>query len=289
MANVNTQSTKEKLQQKAAAAQAAGQVQNQNQNQQPAQQRKGRTFAEFLESPAIKSRFEGILKQRSGQFLTSILSLYNNDAALQKSDPVSIVQSAMIAASLDLPIEKNFGYAWIISYWNDKNKRFEAQFQMGYKGLIQLALRTGQYRKINAIPIHEGELTAWNALTEDLVYEPQNKESDVVIGYCAYFELLNGFVKTVYWTKEQVERHRVKFNKAKDKESMNKVWREEYDSMAMKVVLNSLLKKWGILSVDLQQAIIAEEEEPERKEINPEFSDMDFPFENVPDDQAVNQ
>lgn len=286
MANVNTQSTKEKLQQKAAQA---AQVQTQNGNGQAPAPKRGRTFADLLNSENVKSRFEQTLKQRSGQFMTSILSLYNNDNTLQKADPVSVIQSAMIAASLDLPIEKNFGYAWIIAYYDSNSNRHVAQFQMGYKGLIQLALRTGQYKKINVKEIYEGELIAWNGLTEELVYDPENKQSDVVIGYAAYFTLLNGFTKTVYWTKDQVERHRVKFNKAKDKQSLNTVWRNDYDAMAMKVVLSNMLKKWGILSVDMQQAIIAEEEEPERKEINPEFADMDFPFENVPGDEAAAQ
>lgn len=280
MANVNTQSTKEKLQNKAAQSQS----QDSNNNQAPMKQ--GKTFKDLLESKSVKTRFEESLKQRSGAFMTSILSLYNNDKTLQSADPISVIQSAMVAASLDLPIEKNFGYAWIIAYNDYNTGQKKAQFQMGYKGFIQLALRTGQYKKINVIPVHEGELGSWNALSEELVYEPENRASDVVIGYCAYFELLNGFVKTVYWTKEQVERHRVKFNKAQDKNSLNKVWREDYDAMGMKVVLNYMLKKWGILSVDLQTAIIAEEE-PERKEVNPEFSDYDIPFENVDNSNVV--
>lgn len=281
MANVNTQSTKEKLAQKAVQAKQGGQ-----QGGQVVEKPKGRTFADLLNSPSVKERFEQTLKQRAGQFMTSILSLYNNDQTLKQADPISVIQSAMIAASLDLPIEKNFGYAWIISYYNTTAGRHVAQFQLGYKGYIQLALRTGQYKKINVIPIYEGELVAWNALTEELVYDPSVKQSDVVIGYAAYFNLLNGFTKTVYWTKDQVERHRVRFNKAKDKQSMNGIWSKDYDAMAMKVVLNSMLKRWGILSVDLQQAIIADEEDPERREINPEYTDMDFPFENVSNEAA---
>lgn len=270
---VNTNSTKEKLQQKAANAQNES-----NQNQAPAQQKAGRTFKDLLESPSVKDRFQEILNQRSGQFITSILSLYNNDKALKEADPISVVQAAMTAATLDLPIEKNFGYAWIIAYNDYTTKSKKAQFQMGYKGYIQLALRSNQYLKINVIEVYEGELAVWNRLTEEFVYAPEEKASDAVIGYAAYFELRNGFKKTVYWTKEQVERHRVKFNKAKDKKELSKTWREDYDSMAMKTVLTALLKKWGILSVDLQKAIIAEEE-PERKEVNEEFAGMDFPIE----------
>ncbi|MEP9408543.1 recombinase RecT [Peribacillus frigoritolerans] len=266
---VNTKDTKSKLQQKTELANDKSQVGN------PA--KPGKTFKDLLEAPNVKSRFEETLKQRSGQFMTSILSLYNNDQALKEADPVSVIQSAMMAASLDLPIEKNFGYAWIIAYKDWKSGKTIAQFQMGYKGYIQLALRSNQYKKINVIPVYEGELTKFDRLTEEFELDYDKRKSDAVIGYAAYFELLSGFKKTVYWPKDQVEMHRQKFNKAKDKKSMNNVWRDDYDAMAMKTVLTYLLKKWGILSVDLQQAIINDETQ-ERKEINEEFADVDFPF-----------
>lgn len=267
---VNTKDTKSKLQQKNELANDKSQVSN------PAKQ--GKTFKDLLEAPNVKSRFEETLKQRSGQFMTSILSLYNNDQALKEADPVSVIQSAMMAASLDLPIEKNFGYAWIIGYKDWKTGKTIAQFQMGYKGYIQLALRSNQYKKINVIPVYEGEKILFDRLTEEFELDYDKRISDAVIGYAAYFELLSGFKKTIYWPKEQVEQHRQKFNKAKDKTSMNNVWRDDYDAMAMKTVLTYLLKKWGILSVDLQQAIINDETQ-ERKEINEEFADVDFPFE----------
>lgn len=266
---VNTKDTKSKLQQKNELAKDNGQ------STPPV--KAGKTFKDLLEAPNVKSRFEETLKQRSGQFMTSILSLYNNDQALKEADPVSVIQSAMMAASLDLPIEKNFGYAWIIAYKDWKSGKTIAQFQMGYKGYIQLALRSNQYKKINVIPVYEGELTKFDRLTEEFELDYDKRVSDAVIGYAAYFELLSGFKKTVYWEKDQVEMHRQKFNKAKDKKSMNNVWRDDYDAMAMKTVLTYLLKKWGILSVDLQQAIINDETQ-ERKEINEEFADVDFPF-----------
>lgn len=275
---VNTKDTKSKLQQKNELANDKSQVNN------PAKQ--GKTFKDLLEAPNVKSRFEETLKQRSGQFMTSILSLYNNDQALKEADPVSVIQSAMMAASLDLPIEKNFGYAWIIAYKDWKSGKTIAQFQMGYKGYIQLALRSNQYKKINVIPVYEGELTKFDRLTEEFELDYDKRVSDAVIGYAAYFELLSGFKKTVYWPKDQVEQHRQKFNKAKDKKSMNNVWRDDYDAMAMKTVLTYLLKKWGILSVDLQQAIINDETQ-ERKEINEEFANVDFPFDKEVDPDII--
>lgn len=231
----------------------------------PAKKPAGATFADFLKKDSIQLRFHELMQNRAPQFLTSILALYNNDAALRKADPVSIVQSAMIAASLDLPIEKNFGYAWIIPYKNWKTNETKAQFQMGYKGYIQLALRSGQYEKINVITVYEGQLVDWDDLTENFVYDRTQKKSDKVIGYAAFFKLLSGFVKTVYWTKEEVERHRIEFNKAKNPEELSGAWASNYNAMAMKVVLNNLLKKWGILSVDLRTAIIEEEKDPEKE------------------------
>lgn len=271
MANVNTKTTAEKLKQQAMEKQ---QNQNQNQiqhkNQVPSKQ--GDTFKGFMNSPAVKNRIEEVLKNRATQFNTSLISIVSNDTNLRDAEPTSVLAAAMKAAVLDLPIEPNFGYAWIIAR-NDKNAGCKiAQFQMGYKGYIQLALRSNQYEKINVVEVYEGELISFNRLTEEFIFDQNEKTSDVVIGYAAYFKLKNGFSKTVYWTKEQVEKHKNKFSKSEYG------WAKDWHAMAMKTVLTSLLKRWGILSVDLQQAIIAEEE-PERKEINDEFSDMDFPFE----------
>jgi recombination protein RecT len=221
----------------------------------------GTTMKSLLASPTVIKRFEEVLGKRATQFTASILSLYNSEKMLQKAEPMSVISSAMIAATLDLPVDKNLGYAWIVPYGG------KAQFQLGYKGYIQLALRTGQYRFINVTPIHEGELIKWNPLTEEIDTDFDQRESEAVIGYAAYFELLNGFRKTVYWTKEQVEKHRKKFSKS------DFGWKNDWDAMAMKTVLKNLLSKWGILSVEMQKAVIEENEssdEREMKDITPE-------------------
>lgn len=239
-------------------------------NQLPEKKEQGVTFAEFVQKDSIQARFNEMLKERSGPFLTSLVALYNNDSKLKECDPVTVVQSAMVAASLDLPIEKNFGYAWILPYKNWKTGVVKAQFQMGYKGYIQLALRTGQYKKINCIKVYEGQLVDWDDLTEELIYDRKAKKSDKVVGYAAYYKLLSGFEKTVYWSKEEIEAHRIEYNKAKDKKELSGAWALSYDSMAMKVVLNNLLKKWGILSTEMRSAIIEEEsgDDRQRKIIN---------------------
>ncbi|MCY8704995.1 recombinase RecT [Bacillus inaquosorum] len=233
------------------------------QNSAPAQQQ-GTTMKGLLSSPAVMKRFEEVLGKRASQFTASILSLYNGEQMLQKAEPMSVISSAMVAATLDLPVDKNLGYAWIVPYGG------RAQFQLGYKGYIQLALRTGQYKFINCIPVHEGELQKWNPLTEEIEIDFEKRESDAVIGYAAYFELLNGFRKTVYWTKAQVEKHKKKFSKS------DFGWKNDWDAMALKTVLKAILSKWGILSVEMQKAVIEDDEARERIDITDEMSEPEI-------------
>jgi recombination protein RecT len=240
----------------------------------------------LLNTPTMQKKFEQVLDKKAPQFMASLLNLYNGDQGIQAAEPMSIVSSAMVAASLDLPIDKNLGYAWIVPFYDSKKGHKAAQFQLGYKGYIQLALRTGQYKAINVIEVREGELKKWNRLTEELELDLEGASSEKVIGYCGYFRLVNGFEKTVYWTKDEVEAHRIKFNKAKDKKSLNNVWRSDYDAMAMKTVLRNMLGKWGILSIEMQKAITEDEseikditeesnEEAQNNVIDAEFSEAD--------------
>ncbi|TNU61827.1 recombinase RecT [Bacillus velezensis] len=243
----------------------------QKQNNAPGQPQ-GTTMKGLLSSPAVMNRFEEVLGKRASQFTASILSLYNSENTLQKAEPMSVISSAMVAATLDLPVDKNLGYAWIVPY------KGRAQFQLGYKGYIQLALRTGQYKSINCISVHKGELQKWNPLTEEIEIDFEKRESGAVIGYAAYFELLNGFRKTVYWTKAQVEKHKKKFSKS------DFGWGKDWDAMALKTVLKSMLSKWGILSIEMQKAVIEDNEERERIDITdemvePEIIDAEAPEE----------
>lgn len=208
----------------------------------------------LLNSPEVQNKFKAILKEKSAGFTSSVLSLVNNDTYLAQSDPMSILTCAMTAATLDLPLDKNLGYAYIVPF-KDKNQGNKqiGQFILGYKGYIQLAQRSGQYKALNVIPIYEGELGSWNRLTEEFVFNTDGKLSDNVIGYVGYFELLNGFKKTTYWSKEEVELHRCKHAKGKDKRATG-VWATDFDTMACKTVLRALLSKWGILSIEMQTA-----------------------------------
>jgi recombination protein RecT len=229
----------------------------------------------LLATPTMQKKFSEVLKDRAPQFTTSILNLANNDAYLRKCEPTSIVGAAMVAATLDLPIDKNLGYAWIVPYF-DKNKGGQAaQFQLGYKGFIQLALRTGQYKAINAVPIHEGELVEWNPLTEELKIDFTMKKSEVVIGYAGYFELLNGFRKSVYWTKAQIENHKNKYSKG------GQGWKNDWDAMALKTIIKNMLSKWGILSIEMQNAYKTDENEVREVKEGGEIDVIDIEFESV--------
>ncbi|EMF0167533.1 recombinase RecT [Enterococcus hirae] len=201
----------------------------------------------LMNTPTMKNKFKEVLKEKSDGFMASVLNLVNNDSYLSSVDPMSIVTSAMVAASLDLPVDKNLGYAWIIPY------KGKAQFQLGYKGYIQLARRSGQYQSLNVIEVYEGELRGWNRLTEQFEFDPEGRLSDKVIGYVGYFELLNGFKKTVYWTKQEIELHKRKFSKS------DFGCKKDFDAMAKKTVLRNMLSKWGILSVEMQKATVTDE------------------------------
>jgi recombination protein RecT len=237
----------------------------QNKNNVPQQPAAVQTLKGLLASPTLKKRFEEILDKRAPQFMTSIVNLYSSDPVLQKCEPMSVISAAMVAATLDLPVDKNLGYAWIVPYGN------KAQFQLGYRGYVQLALQTGQYKSINVIEVYEGELKKWNRLTEKLEIDFGARVSDAVIGYAAYFELVNGFKKTVYWTKDQVEKHRQKYSKS------GHIWKENYDAMAMKTVLRNMLAKWGILSIEMQNAFNEDEKEVrEVKDITNEVQETEY-------------
>ena len=214
----------------------------------------------LIKSEAVQKSFNDVLKDKATSFTTNVLSLVNNDSYLAQSEPMSIITGAMTAATLDLPLDKNLGYAYLVPFKDYKNGNVQkAQFILGYKGYIQLAQRSGRYKALNVTPVYEGELVSWNRLTEEIDFDPEKRVSDVVIGYCGHFELLNGFKKTVYWTKQEVEYHRMKHNKARDKKTLSGVWASDYDSMACKTVLRNLLSKWGILSIEMQTAEIRDE------------------------------
>lgn len=214
---------------------------------------KAPTVQSLLALPEYKTRFTDILKDRAPQFISSIINVSRG----MEADPKSIIMAAAVAATLDLPVDKNLGYAWIVPYKEDGTKI--AQFQMGYKGYVQLALRTAQYKGIGAVPAYEGEVKYYDELIGVVDYEPRDDvgANEKPIGYIAKFKLLNGFEKALYWKRERVEKHAKKYSQTYKKGYGR--WTEDFDAMALKTVIKSLLSKWGILSIEMQKAVKADD------------------------------
>lgn len=210
-------------------------------------QKKPATIKSFFDNPQVAKRFEDIIgdKTRSIQFVSSVLQIANGNNYLKNADPLTIYNAALMAATLNLPINQNLGFAYIVPYGKS------AQFQLGYKGLIQLAQRTGQYKSINVTEVYENQFKSFNALTEDLDCDFSILGQGKVVGFAAYFKLINGFEKTTYWPIEKVEAHAKKYSKTFN----NGPWKTDFNAMAKKTVLKLMLATYGPLSVEIQKAI----------------------------------
>ncbi len=210
----------------------------------------------LLDSEGYRKRFDELLGKRTPQFVSALITLCNSTPQLQEAfatAPNTVIQAALKAASFDLPIEPNLGYAYIVPFRNQG--RMEATFLLGYKGLLQLAMRTGVYQKINVVDVREGELKKFNRLTEDIelefIEDEEQREALPIIGWCGYYRLINGTEKIIYMSRRQIEAHERKNRKG---QNMSKGWRENFEAMAAKTVLRQLIGKWGLMSIDYQTA-----------------------------------
>ena len=210
-----------------------------------------------IESPENKKRFDQLLGvSKSRTFATSILSLVSQNQLLKECVPSTIINAAMTAATINLPISKDLGFAWVIPYKSKiKGKNgakdtwvTNAQFQIGYKGFIQLALRTGAYKKMNAQPVYQNQFKSYDSMSEDLDADMSIEGEGLIVGYFAYFQMMNGFEKMVYWPAERVLKHGARYSKTYG----NKfgIWKTHEVEMCLKTVLKHALSKWGMLSVD---------------------------------------
>ena len=221
---------------------------------------KPQTAQGLLSQPNVKAKVEELLGKRASAFISSVLQIVNSNALLRDADPMSIYQAAMMAATLDLPLNNNLGFAYIVPYNNkqpDGSYKKSAQFQIGYKGFVQLAQRTGQVKTIGACAIHEGQIKSSNPLTG---YEFDfSVKGEKVLGYAAYIELVNGFQKTIYMTIEELNKHGVRYSKTFAKGYG--LWKEDFDAMACKTVIKLLLSKFAPLSIEMQmqKAIVADQ------------------------------
>lgn len=219
------------------------------------------TLNTMLEGEGLKKRFEELLGKRMPQFMSSLVSLLNATPQLQDAffqSPMTIIQSALKAATFDLPIDPNLGFAYIVPFNNkqpDGSYKKEATFIMGYKGMQQLALRTGAYKTLNVIDVKEGELVNYNRLTEEIelefIEDDDEREKAKTIGYVGYFKLINGTEKTIYMSVKQIESHEKKHRKG---QYMGKGWKNDFEAMCTKTVMRKLIGKWGLMSIDYQQA-----------------------------------
>lgn len=221
----------------------------------------------YLSQETVKNKFNEVLGNKAPQFMTSITNAIGGNASLQKCDANSIMSSALVAATYDLPIDSNLGFSALVPYWDSKNKIFKAQFQMMYKGFVQLAIRSGAYENMNVSEVYEDELVSYNPITGELQLVKdfsqciQRKEGkkDKIVGYYAWFRLLTGFKKELYMTTEECRNHAIQYSasykKDLEKNWTSSKWSTDFEAMAKKTVLKLLLSRWGVLSVEMQRAI----------------------------------
>jgi recombination protein RecT len=207
----------------------------------------------LLKSDTIKKRFDEVLGKKAAPFISSVISAYKSNKALSECEPMSVMSAALQAATLDLPINQSLGMAHIVPYSG------VAQFQLGWKGLVQLAQRTGLYETMHVTEIYEGQVVSADDFTGEYVFQ-EPKLSNTVIGYLFYFKLTSGFRKQIYWSKDKVEKHAKRYSKTYAKGIGR--WKEDFDAMAKKTVVIDGLSKWGPKSVEfqaVQQALIKDQ------------------------------
>lgn len=229
----------------------------------------------YLTNDAVKNHINKVVGGKNGtRFVSSIVSAVQTTPALQECTNNSILNAALLGEALGLSPSPQLGQFYMVPFKNNKKNCKEAQFQLGYKGYIQLAIRSGYYKKLNVLPIKEGELIRYDPLNEelevDLIEDDILREEAETIGYYAMFEYENGFRKTLYWSKKKMQAHADKYSSAyslkiagdiaqgkipeKDMWKYSSFWYKDFDAMAMKTMLRQLISKWGIMSIDMQNA-----------------------------------
>lgn len=257
------------------------------------------TFSAVISTPSYQKLINNTIKDpnRARRFVSAIVSAVAVNPALQECTPQTILSGALLGESLNLSPSPQLGQYYLVPF-KQKEKRdrdgniispecTNAQFVLGYKGLVQLALRSGQYKRLNVVSVKEGELHGWNPITEEFsifpISDEEEREKARTVGYLASFEYLNGFTKTIYWSKEKMIAHADRFSAAFSKEATagrypkvsfsdyeahnypakdewlySSFWYKDFDGMAHKTMLRQLISKWGIMSIDLQRAFEAD-------------------------------
>ena len=237
------------------------QVQHQQNKQPPA-------LKTFFESANVQNKIKELVGKNAATFATSVMQIANSNSMLKTADPMSIFNAACMAATLNLPLQNGLGFAYIVPFRNNKEKKTEAQFQIGYKGFIQLAQRSGQFKRLVALPVYKKQLIKKDFINGfEFDWEKEPEEGELPIGYYAYFKLMNEFSAELYMTHEEINAHAKKYSqtyrtyldkKAKGQWAQS-VWAENFEAMALKTVTKLLLSKQAPLSVEMQQAVLADQ------------------------------
>ena len=217
-------------------------------------------FNQTIQAPATQKYIADVLGEKKNSFCSNLTSLVANNKNLQACEPVTLLYAGIKATALNLPLDSNLGFAYVIPYTNRRSGKSEAQFQIGWRGIVQLAIRSGQFKTINVTDVREGELKELDLLSGAMRFEANpNRDALPIIGYVAYFELVNGFSKSLYMTSSQIETHAVKYSQTySSRDTRVKAeskWTTEFDLMAKKTVLKLLLSRYAPLSVEMQQAV----------------------------------
>lgn len=215
------------------------------------------SFTQFMGADVVQKRAIQILGEKKAlSFTSSIISAVQMNPGLQECEPKSIFNAALLGESLNLSPSPQLGQYYLVPF-NNKNGK-QAQFQIGYKGLIQLAIRSGQYKKLNVLAIKKGELIKYDPLNEEievnLIDDEVEREETETIGYYAMFEYTNGFRKSIYWSKPKMIKHAEKYSAGYKAHKGYTFWEKDFDGMAYKTMLRQLISKWGIMSVEMQTA-----------------------------------
>ena len=214
----------------------------------------------YLTQDAVKDQINSIVGGKDGtRFVTAIVSAVNANPALQECTNPSILSAALLGHSLKLSPSPQLGQYYMVPFNDNKKGAKVAQFQLGYKGYIQLALRSGQYKKLNVLAIKEGELIRFDPLNEEievnLIENEVAREKAPTIGYYAMFEYTNGFRKAMYWSREKMESHAEKYSQGYKAKKGFTFWEKDFDAMAYKTMLRQLISKWGVMSIEMQSAL----------------------------------
>ena len=261
-----------------------------NQNQQVQAPVKPKTLRELFNNPIIKTKIEQLVGKNSATFATSVMQIANSNTMLRTADPTSIFNAACMAATLNLPLQNGLGFAYIVPFKNNKERKVEAQFQIGYKGFIQLAQRSGQFKRLVALPVYKNQLLKKdfiNGFEFDWEQEPEKDENP--IGYYAYFKLVNDFSAELYMSHDDIVKHAQRYSQTFKKGFG--VWHDNFEAMALKTVIKLLLSKQAPLSVEMQQAVLADQsvvKDVENQEFNYTDNIQNAEFVAVVDDETFN-